>query len=80
MIREKLESLDTSTVACPRMSLLIDRDGGSVELILDTSIPTYGEWIKGEGGDICLYRDQETHKVMGACLPLYQSHLTVDWI
>lgn len=54
----------------PMMSLHIDEKNNSVELILDTKISYYGEWIKGEGGDICLYRDQETKKVIGCYLPL----------
>jgi len=62
----------------PVMSLLVDEVNSSVELFLDTSKRTYGDWIKGEGADICLYRDAETHKVVGCYLPLYQKELIVD--
>lgn len=61
----------------PVMSLLIDEQSDSVELVLDTKRDYYGEWIKGEGGDICLYREMETKKVVGCYLPLYQRELRV---
>lgn len=62
----------------PAITLLVDEiDGNGVELILDTSVPFYGEWIKGEGGDICLYRSRETDKVVGCYLPLMQKRLRV---
>ncbi len=62
----------------PTMALFISEEGQSVSLILDSSKAYYGEWIKGEGGDICLYRDRETKKVVGCHLPLYQRRLAVD--
>jgi len=59
------------------MSLYVDTDGDSVELVLDTSVPTYSERIKGEGADICLLKSQEDGKVMGVRLPLKRSNLSV---
>lgn len=62
----------------PMMTLHINEPSSSVELFLDTKVNYYGEWIKGEGGDICLYRDMETNKVVGCHLPLYQKELHVS--
>ena len=62
------------------MCLLVNEEGHSVELILDTNVNYYGDCIKGEGADICLYRDMETHKVVGCRLPLYQKELIVHRI
>lgn len=64
----------------PVMSLLIDEEGVCVDLVLDTTRSYYGDWIKGEGGDICLYRDMDTKKVVGCHLPLYQRSLMVSRI
>lgn len=61
--------------APPAMSLLIDEEIDSVELVLDTQRSYYGDWIEGEGGDICLYRDQDTNKVLGCRFPLHQKRL-----
>ena len=60
------------------MALFVNEDGSSVELILDTGVSTYSEWIPGEGGDICLLRCQETKAVMGVHLPLYKQNLVVS--
>lgn len=64
----------------PYTSLLIDEEGGCVDLVLDTKRATICEWIKGEGADICLYRDRDTGKVVGCHLPLYQKELRVSRI
>lgn len=61
------------------MGLYVSEDGKSVELLLDTARDYWGEWIPGEGGDICLYRDRETNKVMGVHLPLYNERLCVHY-
>lgn len=78
------EFLKTAQLECesklPMMSLLINEEGHSVELILDNKANYYGEWIEGEGGDICLYRDQGTDKVVGCHLPLYHKELVVHRI
>ena len=59
------------------MAISVSNEGKSVELILDTAHPYYGEWIAGEGGDICLYRDRDTNKVVGCHLPLMCDRLSV---
>jgi hypothetical protein len=59
------------------MALTVHEEGNTVELCLDTSIATYGEWIKGEGADICLLRSMETGKVMGCLLPLLNDKLVI---
>lgn len=61
----------------PCMSLYVDQDSRSVELILDTSVSTYGEWINGEGANICLLRCRETNRVVGVRLPLLHEKLAV---
>lgn len=61
----------------PAMLLKVSKEGKSVELILDSKVPFYSDWIKGEGGDICLYREQETNRVVGCHLPLMQETLCV---
>ena len=59
------------------MALNVSEDGKAVELWLDTSIATYSEWIKGEGADITLMRDQETGRVVGCRLLLMNRKLCV---
>lgn len=59
------------------MALTVHEEGDAVELILDTGVSTYGQWIKGEGADICLYRCQETDRVIGCRLPLMKRNLSV---
>ena len=71
----ELAKLAESYESC--MSLWVDEESKSVELLLDRS-NVYGDWIPGEGSDICLLRDQETHKVKGVRLPLYNSKLSVS--
>ena len=61
----------------PCASLWIDKESDRLELILDTSKSTYSEHIKGEGADISLYRDEETNKVIGVSLPLYQTDFSI---
>jgi len=61
------------------MALHASRDGLSVDLLLDTGSNSYSEWIPGEGGDICLYRDRQTNKVVGCHLPLYNERLMVHY-
>lgn len=52
-------------------SVLIHSDGNAIQIHLTNKSNYYGEWIKGEGADICLYRDRETNRVVGCMLPLY---------
>lgn len=61
-----------------KVVIFIDaKDGKDIEIILDCESNYYGEWIKGEGADICLYRDRETHRVVGACLPCYAKSASI---
>ncbi|KKN09811.1 hypothetical protein LCGC14_1042840 [marine sediment metagenome] len=55
----------TAATQSPCTALLIDEEGSCVDLVLDTKRATTSEWIKGEGADICLYRDRDTGKVVG---------------
>lgn len=59
------------------MTLHVSEDGSAVTLYTDTALDTYGEWIKGEGADICLYRCRETDMVVGVRLPLRRKNLAV---
>lgn len=61
----------------PCMSLHVCEHGQSVELMLGLHDEYYGEWINGEGADICLYRSELTGKVVGVHLPLYNRKLAV---
>lgn len=60
------------------MSLYVCNDSNTVELILDTSVPTIAEWINGEGSDIALYRSLITNKVVGIRLPLLNNKLCIS--
>lgn len=71
------EILEQARTAPAHMVLEVDRDAKTVTLYLDTKTDTYGEWIPGEGGDICLLRCRTTKKVMGVVLPLYVDMLAV---
>lgn len=73
------ESLEESKNYETCMGLHIQKEGASVDLILDTARGYYSEWIKGEGGDICLYRDRDHHNVIGCHLPLYNERLVVHY-
>ena len=61
----------------PVMSIVIHVISKSVEFRTDISVPTYGEWIPGEGGDVCLLRNADTGKVVGCDLPLTIEYLSV---
>jgi hypothetical protein len=63
----------------PCASLYIDEEAHRVSLYLDTSKNTYSEWIKGEGSDISLIRDNETNKVVGVNLPLYLTNFSIGF-
>ena len=39
----------------PCMVISVDKESSSVELMLDTARNYVGEWIPGEGGDICIF-------------------------
>jgi len=59
------------------MMVSVCEEGQSVELVLDTSISHYTEWIKGEGADIHLLISFDTDKVIGVRLPLMDKKLAV---
>lgn len=67
----------TEHLAKPIASVCFSKEGYSLEVTLDNTKSYYGDWIKGEGGDISLYRDQETDKVVGAHLPCYAKTLVI---
>ena len=60
----------------PCTSLYICHEGQAVELHIDRTCD-YGDWIKGEGADICLYRELDTNHVVGVRLPLRHERLVV---
>ena len=49
-----------------------------VDFVLDTGISTLGEWIPGEGADMCLWREQDTHRIVGVRLPLRNRRLGIS--
>jgi len=49
--------------------VLIDSESKHIQIFLE-DCPFYAEWIKGEGGDISLYRALDGDRVVGAMLPL----------
>lgn len=64
----------------PATHVMVHEEGRAIEILLDRSSDYYSERIKGEGLDISLYRDMETHRVVGARLPLTHERLTVSRI
>jgi hypothetical protein len=54
----------------PPFDLYVCESSQAVELRTHPTVANYAEWIDGEGADICLYREQETKKVVGCRLPL----------
>lgn len=55
----------------PTTSVLVDEESSAIEVMLDPTVPNYSEWIPGEGGDMCLLRDQSApNRVVGVRLPL----------
>jgi hypothetical protein len=67
----------TAHLPKPIAFVWVSKDGQSIDICLDNTKDTYSEWIKGEGADIALIRDRETHMVVGAHLPLYAKSLIV---
>ena len=78
----ELIELIKSALECQKyetcMSLYVSEEGDRVELILDTSLDTYSEWIKGEGADIALIRERGSDRVVGCTLPLLNNKLVVS--
>ena len=48
---------------------VVNTIGNCLEVVLE-DCAYYAEWIKGEGGDISLYRAMDDNRVIGALLPL----------
>ena len=61
----------------PCASLWIDKENDRIELLLDSSVSTYNERIKGERADISLIRCDKTNKVIGVNLPLHQTDFSI---
>jgi len=67
-LREVLQiDIGRPTGAMPH--LFVNEAGRCVEVFLE-DVPFYGEWIRGEGADICLHRAQDDNRIVGATLPL----------
>lgn len=60
--------------------IAIHADVKAIEVSLDIGQPYYTEWIQGEGADICLYRSQETNRVVGCFLPLKHETLVIHHV
>lgn len=45
--------------------------GRCVDITVE-DVPYYGQWIQGEGADICLLRSQGDGRLIGITLPLYK--------
>jgi hypothetical protein len=56
----------------PACTVYVCIDSNAIEIITDPTAASHGEHIKGEGADICLYRDIDTGKVVGCRLAMYQ--------
>jgi hypothetical protein len=57
---------------------MVDNEGRAVELRISPD-GDYGEWISGEGADICLYFNRDDpRRVTGCRLPLYHDRLIVS--
>lgn len=61
----------------PVTSIRVSEQDGAIEILLEPGESYYGEWIKGEGGDIDLYRSREDNRVVGAYLPLRHAKVVV---
>lgn len=62
----------------PSMVLSVSTEGNCVELLLDSGCNRWHlEWIPGEGGDIGLFRDTGTNRIVGVRLPLKKRGLRV---
>lgn len=79
-IKAACEQAQQATAHLPKpiASVWVSIEWQALEIRLTTDGSDYSEWIKGEGGDVCLLRDMETHKVVGARLPLYARTLIVS--
>jgi hypothetical protein len=60
----------------PCTAITVCKKAHAIDIMLDNTVSYYSEWIPGEGGDIVLYRDEKTKKVVGARLPLYNDAIS----
>jgi len=83
MLEQELETLleesrkATEHLAKPIASIDVSKGGRAIEVFIDTQRDYYGDWIEGEGADICLHRERETERVVGARLPCYAKTLMI---
>jgi tetrahydromethanopterin S-methyltransferase subunit F len=49
--------------------VVVDPENKRIDIYLE-DVSYHSEWIKGEGGDIGLYRAMDDNRVIGAALPL----------
>ena len=68
----------TAHLPKPIASVSVSKGGNTIDIYLDNTKDSYGEWIRGEGADITLQREWETGKVVGAHLPLYAKSLIIS--
>lgn len=67
---EALERLRVDLKDMNNISVLADGIHGRCVSIMTEDVAFYAEWIKGEGGDISLYRALDDNRLIGALLPL----------
>lgn len=68
----KTQSLEEFVSELAKMnSILVEaNEVGQCVSIFTENVPYHAEWIKGEGGDISLYRAMDDNRIIGAHLPL----------
>ena len=50
-------------------TVMVDNEHQAIEMFLE-NVSYYGDWIEGEGADICLYRSVDGDHLIGCRLPL----------
>src|SRR6267154_509304 len=50
--------------------IVLAQQTGMCVSVFTESVAHYGEWIKGEGADVCLYRSLKGNRLIGTNLPL----------
>lgn len=61
-------------VELPDEVIVFHNKEGNCLSVFTSNEPYYGEWIKGEGADICLYRSIKDNKLIGINLPFYPTN------
>ena len=63
--------MKTKMVELPEKVIIFhNKEGNCLEVFTD-NCKYYGQWIEGEGADICLYRAFGSDKLIGINLPFY---------